>query len=70
MVGASYWAGNISAVENWDYMYTMIPGTLLGIWAGEKMFRYLNQQLFRRLSLCIVLAGALMMLAHGISEIL
>ena len=66
MVGASYWAGNIGAVSDWSYLYSMIPATFLGVVAGERMFRYLNQQLFRRLSLLIVLGGAVMMLFNGV----
>ena len=66
MVGASYWAGNIGAVSDWIYLYSMIPATFLGVVAGERMFRYLNQQLFRRLSLLIVLGGAVMMLFNGV----
>lgn len=66
MVGASFWAGNLSCVEDWRYLYSMIPATLLGIAAGEKAFRHLNQHLFRRLSLLIVLAGAVMMLFNGV----
>ena len=66
MVGASYWAGNIGAVGDWSYLYSMIPATFLGVLAGERMFRYLNQQLFRRLSLMIVLVGAVMMLFNGV----
>ena len=65
MVGASYWAGNIAAVGDWSYLYSMIPATFLGVLAGERMFRYLNQHLFRRLSLLIVLVGAVMMLVNG-----
>ena len=47
----------------------MIPATFLGVLAGERMFRYLNQQLFRRLSLLIVLVGAVMMLFNGLREL-
>ena len=68
-VGASYWAGNIAAVGDWSYLYSMIPATFLGVLAGERMFRYLNQQLFRRLSLLIVLVGAVMMLFNGVREL-
>lgn len=65
MVIVSYFAGNVGTVENWNYMYTMVPGTIAGIMAGERMFYRLNQELFRRLSLMIVLAGAVMMLVNG-----
>lgn len=70
MVGAAYWAGNIGAVDDWSYLYTMIPATFIGVLAGERMFRYLNQQLFRRLSLGIVLVGAVMMLVSGVRAVL
>ena len=66
MVGASYWAGNIGTVGDWSYLYSMIPATFIGVLAGERMFRYLNQHLFRRLSLMIVLVGAVMMLFNRI----
>jgi hypothetical protein len=66
MVIASYWAGNLGAVEDWRYLYTMVPGTFIGVAAGERMFRYLDQQLFRKFSLTIVLVGAVMMLYSGI----
>ena len=33
-VGASYWAGNIAAVGDWSYLYSMIPATFLGVLAG------------------------------------
>lgn len=69
MVGASYWAGNIGTVGDWSYLYSMIPATFIGVLAGERMFRYLNQHLFRRLSLMIVLVGAVMMLFNGIREL-
>ena len=69
MVGASYWAGNIGTVGDWSYLYSMIPATFIGVLAGERMFRYLNQHLFRRMSLMIVLVGAVMMLFNGIREL-
>ena len=69
MVGASYWAGNIGTVGDLSYLYSMIPATFIGVLAGERMFRYLNQHLFRRLSLMIVLVGAVMMLFNGIREL-
>ena len=69
MVGASYWAGNIGTVGDWSCLYSMIPATFIGVLAGERMFRYLNQHLFRRLSLMIVLVGAVMMLFNGIREL-
>lgn len=65
MVAVSYYVGNIDAVADWSYLYTMVPGTVAGIAAGERMFYRLNQELFRKLSLLIVLAGALMMLVNG-----
>ena len=69
MVGASYWAGNIGTVGDWSYLYSMIPATFIGVLAGERMFRYLTLHRFRRLSLMIVLVGAVMMLFNGIREL-
>ena len=38
---------------------------LLAIWLGEKFFYRLNQHLFRKLALAVVLVGALMLLWSG-----
>ncbi|MDO4921660.1 MAG: sulfite exporter TauE/SafE family protein [Phascolarctobacterium sp.] len=61
----NYFVGNIGTVGDWTYLYTMLPGTLIGIWAGERLVFRLNQELFRRLSLLIVFFGAFMMLVSG-----
>ncbi len=65
MILASMAAGNAAHVENWNFLVAMLPANFAGIFAGERMFRYLDQQLFRRLSLCVVLAGAVMMLVNA-----
>lgn len=62
----NYFVGNIAAVSDWSYIYAMIPATLAGILAGERLVYRLNQHLFRRLSLMIVLVGAVMMLFNGL----
>ena len=62
----NYFVGNIAAVGDWSYIYAMIPATLAGILAGERLVYRLNQHLFRRLSLMIVLVGAVMMLFNGL----
>lgn len=61
----NYFVGNIGTVGDWTYLYAMLPGTLIGIWAGEHLVFRLNQELFRRLSLLIVFFGAFMMLVSG-----
>ncbi len=65
-VVVNYFAGNIGAVEEWSYLYAMLPGTIIGIFAGERLVFRLNQELFRRLSLLIVFFGAVMMLVSGL----
>jgi len=42
---------------------------ILGIVLGEKFFERLDQALFRKLALCIVCVGAVMMLISGVREI-
>ena len=63
---ANYCAGNINSINDWPLFVGVLPGMAIGIWAGQKMFYKLNQHLFRRLSLSIVLVGAVMMLVNGL----
>lgn len=65
-VSVSYFMGNIPAVDNWLLFAAVFPAMFLGIILGERMFYHLNQHLFRRLSLLVVFAGAVMMLIDGI----
>lgn len=61
----NFFVGNIGTVRDWTYLYAMLPGTIIGIFAGERLVFRLNQELFRRLSLLIVFFGATMMLLSG-----
>lgn len=64
----SYFMGNIHIVADWSLFAVIFPVMFVGIILGEKMFYHLNQHLFRRLSLIVILAGAIMMLIDGIKN--
>lgn len=65
-VAFNYWVGNIGLVQEWDLLMVVIPAMFVGIFAGERFFHRLNQQLFRKLSLLVVLIGGLSLLFSGI----
>lgn len=59
-------AGNHKAVSDWNVFLLMVPVVLLAAYAGEIAFKFINKELFRKLSLCIVLLGSIMMLYNSI----
>lgn len=61
----NYFYGNVSGTVDWSLLLYTIPVMLLAIWLGEKFFYRLNQHLFRKLALAVVLIGALMLLWSG-----
>jgi len=61
--------GNMQNITDWNIILPMIPAMILGIVLGEKFFERLDQALFRKLALCIVCVGAVMMLISGVREI-
>ena len=61
----NYFYGNVSGTVDWSLLLYTIPVMLLAIWLGEKFFYRLNQHLFRKLALTVVLIGALMLLWSG-----
>ena len=61
----NYFYGNVSGTIDWSWLLYTIPVMLLAIWLGEKFFYRLNQHLFRKLALAVVLVGALMLLWSG-----
>ena len=61
----NYFYGNVSGTIDWSLLLYTIPVMLLAIWLGEKFFYRLNQHLFRKLALAVVLVGALMLLWSG-----
>ncbi len=63
---SNYLSGNVAAVTDWNILLSITPAMFLGIYLGEKFFMYLNQELFRKLSLLIICAGAVMMLVNGV----
>ncbi len=67
---SNYLSGNVAAVTDWNVLIAMVPAMFLGIYLGEKFFMRLNQELFRKLSLLIICAGAVMVLVNGIKALL
>ena len=61
----NYFYGNVSGTVDWSLLLYTILVMLLAIWLGEKFFYRLNQHLFRKLALTVVLIGALMLLWSG-----
>ena len=61
----NYFYGNVSGTVDLSLLLYTIPMMLLAIWLGEKFFYRLNQHLFRKLALTVVLIGALMLLWSG-----
>jgi len=58
--------GNAKAVRDWNTFLLLVPVVILAAYCGEKAFKYVNQELFRRISLGIVLCGSVMMLYNGL----
>ena len=69
MLIVNFLMGNMQNITDWNIILPMIPAMILGIVLGEKFFERLDQALFRKLALCIVCVGALMMLISGVREI-
>lgn len=64
-VAGTFQGGNILLMS----LY-VLPAVLLGWWLGEKMFFRINQHLFKRIALLVVLIGGLMTLGSGLKGIL
>ena len=64
-VAGTFQGGNLIALS----LY-VLPAVLLGWWLGEKMFFRLNQHLFKRIALLVVLIGGVMTLGSGINGVL
>lgn len=64
-VAGTFQSGNLLLMSVY-----VIPAVLLGWWIGEKMFFRINQHLFKRLALLVVLIGGLMTLGSGIKAVL
>jgi len=69
MLIVNFLMGNMQNITDWNIILPMIPAMILGIVLGEKFFERLDQALFRKLALCIVCVGAVMMLISGVKEI-
>ena len=69
MLIVNFLMGNMQNITDWNIILPMIPAMILGIVLGEKFFERLDQVLFRKLALCIVCVGAVMMLISGVREI-
>ena len=48
----------------------VVSAVILGWWLGEKMFFRINQHLFKRIALLVVLIGGVMTLGSGINGVL
>ena len=64
-VAGTFQGGNLIALS----LY-VLPAVLLGWWLGEKMFFRINQHLFKRIALLVVLIGGVMTLGSGINGVL
>lgn len=60
------YAGNMKAIDDWNMVMLMVPVVFLATFLGNKAFKYVDQELFRKLALCIVLFGCIMMLYNGL----
>lgn len=60
----NYMAGNVHDV-NWVLLLIATPAMFVGILAGERLFYRVNQELFRKLALLVVLIGAMIMFVSG-----
>lgn len=69
-LAASYFAGNLSSVNEWPLLWAMLPAMCLGIFLGERLFFRLSQRLFRRLALLIVCVGGVFLLLSGLRTLL
>lgn len=58
-------SGNAKAVSDWNVFLLMVPVVMVAAYAGELAFKFVNQELFRKISLGIVLLGSIMMLYNG-----
>lgn len=58
-------SGNAKAITDWNTFLLMVPVVLLAAYAGEFAFKFVNKELFRKISLTIVLFGSIMMLYNG-----
>ena len=62
--------GYISGWKFDCFVAVCVAGSLLGWWLGEKMFFPINQHLFKRIALLVVLIGGVMTLGSGINGVL
>ena len=58
--------GNMKAISDWYMVVAMIPVVFLATYAGNKAFKYVDQELFRKMALGIVIFGCIMMLYNGL----
>lgn len=67
--GSFFVAGTFQGGDLLMLSLCVLPTVLLGWWLGEKMFFRINQHLFKRIALLVVLAGGIMTLFSGIKGI-
>lgn len=69
-LGSFFVTGTFDSGRDLMLSLYVLPSVLLGWWLGEKMFFRVNQHLFKRIALIVVLVGGLMTLGSGIKGIL
>lgn len=69
-LGSFFVAGTFQGGNLLTLSLYVLPAVLLGWWLGEKMFFRINQHLFKRIALLVVLIGGLMTLGSGIKGIM
>ena len=69
MIAMAYFAGTLHIEALWLYTIEAIPALYLGTLLGEKLFRYIKAETFRKIALIVVFVGSIMIIGSGASKL-
>lgn len=61
----NFLSGNAKAVIDYQQVLLAVPAVFVAAFLGNKAFKYVDQELFRKISLCIICLGGVMLLING-----
>lgn len=60
----AFWFGTLEIGNIWKLTVLAIPGLWLGLYLGEKFFQRIDAQAFKRMTIIMVIASAIMIITH------
>lgn len=66
----SYFAGTLKIEELWLSILISLPALYIGFYLGEKFFHYINTEIFKKISLCMVFISSLALISTALFKYL